>query len=141
MRKAWNKIKEFVSLILEVIKEAWFNIKYTIEKNLYALGKVLELSTPYIMWYLVIQLYKERGYFAIGGELFIPVLLFFVCGIIKKASNKKGKGYDVPVYSKRFTKEDGYEVTISEDDLQEVILYLNDVENYIEKRGLKKWES
>jgi len=142
MRRMWNKFIDFLALVLEVIKEVWFVVIYTIKSNLYVMGKMLEFSIPYIMWYLTISLYEERGQFAVGGEMFLPVLLFFICGVIRKASNKKGQGNEFPVANKRFTTEEEYgEVTISEDDIQEIILYLNDVENYIEKRGMQRRKS
>lgn len=142
MRKIWNKLKNFFALCREVLREMWFVVAYTVERNVYVVAKLIEISTPYIMWYLTISLYEERGYFAVGGEVFVPVALFFVCSVLKKLSNEKGQGYAIPVAKKRFTAEDDFgEVSISENDIHEIILYLNDVENYIEKRGLQKWDS
>lgn len=137
----WSKLKSFISLIGESLKEVWLIIAYTVERNLYVMSKIIEISTPYIMWYVTITLYKERGQFAIGGEVFLPVAILFLSNILRKLSNKRGQGYEIPTSKKRYTTEDDFgEVSISEDDLQEIILYLNDVENYIEKRGLKKWD-
>lgn len=142
MRKMVKVIKRVVELCLEVLNEAWLFMAYAVKRNIFIFCKMLEFSTPYIMWYLAISMHKERGYFSVGGELFIPPVFFFICGVLNKVSEESGQGYNFPVAKKRFTSEDDFgEVTITENDIPEVILYLNDVENYIEKRGMQRWGS
>lgn len=124
----------------EIMVELFWNINYFIESNLYNFGMLIEVGTPYIMWYIGISLYQERGYFGVGGELFLPLVLMIAANTLKKAANRKGKGNKLPVYKKRFTVEDEWgEVSIREQDIPEIILYLNDLENYIEKRGYSRW--
>ena len=140
MKRVGKVLKSLFVLIGAMIAEIYHAVVYFLKSNLYVFGQLIEIGTPYFMWYIVVEVYKERGYFAIGGEMFIPLFLFFISGVIKKLSNIHGTGYEIPVANKRFTIEEEYgEVTIAEEDIQEVILYLNDVENYIEKRGLNKW--
>lgn len=142
MRKIVKTIKKVIALCLEVLNEVWLFTAYALRRNVFIFCKMLEFSTPYIMWYLTISMHKERGYFAVGGELFIPLVLSFICSVLNKVSEESGQGYNFPVAKKRFTAEDDFgEVTISENDIPEIILYLNDVENYIEKRGVQRWES
>lgn len=135
MRTLWEAIKESITDLCCLVA-------YTVKSNIYILGTLIELSAPYIMWSVVINEYERRGCFTVGGEIFIPLVLFFFSSVMKRVANKGGYGNDVPVAKKRFTQEEEYgEITIREEDVQEVILYLNDVENYIEKKGLQKWES
>lgn len=137
----WNKLKEITGIVKEVIEEAIYTTMYTLKTNLYVFGKLIELSAPYIMWYITIMNYKQRGHFTVGGEIFLPVVILFTSSVLKKISNNSRNGYEIPVAKKRFTiNEDFGEITINEEDLQEVILYLYDVENYIEKRGLHRWK-
>lgn len=133
-------MKNIFKAIKEILLEIYYGVKFIVESNLYNLGVLIEISMPYIMWYVGIKEFQRRGYFAIGGELFIPLFLLLLSSILKKIANRKGKGYRLPIARKRFTieGEDG-EVSVAETDIQEIILYLNDVENYIEKRGWSKW--
>ena len=136
--KVIRMLKNVFEPIGELVSEFCFGLVYTIKKNVYVFGAMLELSSPYIMWYVAISLYDKRGYFAVGGEIFLPVVIFFLYSLLKKIANRNGKGNQIPVARKRFTKEDDWgEVSIAEEDIQEIILYLNDVENYIERKGLR----
>lgn len=142
MRKIIKTFVRTFDLLKEMCAEVGYYVSYFLRTNLYAMGAMLELSTPYILWYIVVNEYERRGYFAVGGEVFIPLFFFFVSSVLKRLANKSGKGNEIPVAKKRYTMEQEYgEVTILEEDIQEIILYLNDVENYIEKRGLQKWDS
>lgn len=134
-------MKNIFSIVGEAVYEIGCGIRYFFEVNLYNFGLIIEIAAPYIMYYLSAQLTLLRGKLAVGGEVFLPLVLMIFASFIKKCANKKGKGYRLPINRKRFTSEDEWgEVTISEDDIQEIILYLNDVENYIEKRGWNRWE-
>lgn len=140
MKNIFRVFKRFFGIIGEVVSDFLCGVIFFLESNLYNFGMLIDISTPYIMWYIGIALFQERGYFGVGGELFIPIALMFIATTFKKAANRRGKGYRVPVARKRFTVEDEYgEISIAEDDIQEIILYLNDVENYIEKRGWNRW--
>jgi hypothetical protein len=129
MRKLFDSIKE---LIVEIA----YGIIYVIEYNVYNAAILLQVLIPYIMLYIGIELFKVRGSFQIGGEILIPFFLMFISEILKKYANKNGNGYSVPIPYKRFTEEneDG-EVTIKQEEIQEVILYLSDVEKYLIKKG------
>jgi hypothetical protein len=141
MKNIFKALKRILNPIEEVIVEVVYAITFFLESNLYNFGLLIEIGTPYIMWYIGIITFQERGVFAVGGELFLPIGLMTIASILKKSANKRGKGYQVPVARKRFTSEDEYgEISIAEEDIQEIIIYLNDIENYIEKRGLNRWD-
>lgn len=140
MKNIFRVVKRFLELIGEVASDFICGVVFILESNLYNFGMLIDISTPYIMWYIGTALFQDRGRFAVGGELFLPIALMFIATVFKKSANRRGKGYRVPVARKRFTTEDEYgEISIAEDDIQEIILYLNDVENYIEKRGWNRW--
>lgn len=135
-------IKDIFSCLRGIVVNAALCVKLTIEKNLYSLGEILEIAIPYIMFMLIGDLVEVRGKFAIGGEIFLPVILLITSRIMKEIANKKGKGKEVPIARKRFTEEnENGIIEIKESDIQEIIIYLADVENYIERRGQsERWE-
>lgn len=64
------------------------------------------------------------------------VLIQFILYMTKKTLTKRGEGNDVPVPARRFTyvSDDG-EVSIDTARLQELLLYVGDLEDYLERKG------
>lgn len=124
-------------MLKQVVKEMCYGVRYTLLSNLYNFAELLLILLPYGMYFLGQWLYVERGYVAVGGEMFVPVLVLPLIYILKGVANKAGKGKAVPVPRERFTdvSEDG-EVTIRTDRTQELILYIADLEDYLERKGL-----
>lgn len=105
--------------------------------NLYNIYVLIEVACPYTMYYLGAMAYKEKGEFSWKTIcLLVPLIFYIVSDLIHRMANKANKGDMVPVPRKRFTEinEDGY--SINQDDLSEIILYLGEVEDYLEKRRL-----
>lgn len=89
------------------------------------------------MLFIGVKEYEVRGHFAIGGELFIPMLVFLVSWFLKSFADKIGKGEAPPVPSERFTTEDGDgEVSCEYSRMQEMLLFVNDYEKWLERKGL-----
>ena len=130
-------MKKFLRIILEIIAEAIKGISLFIANNLRNFANMLVLIAPYLMFFVGQAVYKERGYISVGGELFIPILFLIVVYIIRSFANKIGKGITIPVPSKRFTEvDDDGEVNIRQDRIQELILYVADLEDWLERKGL-----
>lgn len=124
-----NKI--FKNIIKE-IKEIFSQIGFFLETNLYAFADIAEFVIPFMMYFL-----GKNGYNEI--VLLLPFMLYFVLGIIKGMANKNGKGLAVPLPKERFTEVD-YEtgaVNMDADRLQELLLYIADLEDWFEKTGRK----
>lgn len=119
-------LKAFIEIILDTI----YGIGYFIKKNLRSFANILNLGCPYLM-YLYGFNSNEVGY-----EVFIPVIVMFVVYFLRSLANKLGTGDMVPIPVKRFTKEeeDG-EITVENSRIQELILYLADLEDYLERKG------
>lgn len=119
-----------------ISKAMWREIKYFVSINLRYLASLLDLVCPYGMYVLGQLLAKQRGYTAVGGEVFIPVAVLFITYYLREAANAMHKGSRIPVPEKRFTtvSEDG-EVSINQDRLQELILYVGDIEDWFERKG------
>lgn len=130
MRKFWN-------IICAIFANAWNNIVYFVENNLRNFAWVLDFLLPYLMYVMGQQVFEQRGHFSIGSEVTIPILVFAITSFIRAYANRIGKGQTLPTPNERFTEvdEDG-EVSIRNDRLQELILYIADLEDWLERKGL-----
>lgn len=92
---------------------------------------ILKASIPYMMYYFG-KYESNKMYW-----LFLPMVVWFVTIVLDRLAEKTGNGKNIPVPIKRFTEEDSDgEVSIEQSRLQEMILYVNDVENYLERHHL-----
>lgn len=129
--------KRFFKILRAILRELLNIIRYIISNSIYPISKLLVICLPYIMWYIGIQTYIDRGYFTIGGELFIPFIVFLISWFLRSFADKIGKGEAPPIPDKRFTTEDGDgEVSCEYERLQEMLLFVNDYEKWLERKGL-----
>lgn len=130
-------MKKFVRFTIEILIEALNGFSYIAKSNLRNLAWLLNLLTPFIMYFIGQHVVLNRGYFCVGGEIFIPILILFVIYFLRSMANKYRKGTTIPVPEERFTEvDDDGEVSIRNDRLQELILYLADLEDWLERKGL-----
>lgn len=105
----------------------------------YDLSNIINVFTPYIMLLVGEYVYSKRGNFTIGGEIFLPIVLLgiiFVLRMIGKNS-KEQKRNAIPVPMKRFTENKGHgEYNVEYARLEEMILYMADLEDYLESKDL-----
>ncbi len=126
---------------LRVAAEVAIDILQTIGmwllNNLRNFATILNILLPYLCLYVGQTVYQERGYFAVGGEIFIPVLTMLVIWYIRSFANKVGKGTTIPRPAKRFTEvsSDG-EINIPQERLEELIIYMADLEDWMERKRL-----
>lgn len=127
---------KLIRLIGEITFEFLLCILYFIEDNLRNFGHLVDMLLPYGMLFLGMYAYKVRGEFAVGAEFFLPLIVMLVSYYCRSAANKLGKGDTFPVPERRFTSddEDG-NPEIEVDRIQELILYIADVEEWLERRG------
>ena len=130
-------MKKFLRIIVEITIEALCAVGYFIKCNLRNFATILNIIVPYVMYFIGQMVAVERNGIAVGGELFVPVLFAILIFYFKSTANKLGKGTTIPLPNKRFTKiEDDGEVTIENKRVQELILYLADLEDWLERKGL-----
>lgn len=102
-----------------------------------SIGTFILWASPAMCIAAAIYAYSTRGYFAIGGEALLVVLLpglgFFLRSFADVRDNFES---GMPVPERRFTEEyeDG-RVDVDNDRLQEMILYVADVENWLDEHG------
>ena len=128
---------KILSITLEIVKDIIRNVVYFIESNLRNIANLLNCLLPYIMLFIGQYVYEERGKFAIGGEILIPLYIGLIIYFIKSYANKIGKGTTIPTPQKRFTTiDDDGEVSIENNRIQELILYVSDLEDWLERKGI-----
>lgn len=121
--------KRFIKRLLKIAT-------YTAKSSLKVIPTLLVLSAPYLGMYTVYAAYNSRGYFSVGSEVLIPVLPLLVARFFAAMAEEFRIGNDIPVPRKRFTTryKDGT-VNIDKADVQEMIVYQADLEDWMEKKG------
>lgn len=110
--------------------------------NIIIIINIFVLISLYMMLYLGAKLHYERQVFTLGGEFIIPPLIILISSFIKFIANNKIQGYKtLPVPIKRFTQSTLDEVTIDNRRVEEMLMYLNDLENWLEENGYLKYEN
>ena len=130
-------MKRFFSIMGAIIADAVQTVDYFITNNLRNFAWILSFILPYLMYIVGQNVYATRGYFGVGGELLLPIIFCMITYVLRSYANKIGKGTTIPVPKKRFTEVDDYgEVSIPNDRIQELILYVADLEDWLERKGL-----
>ena len=130
-----------MKIILEILRETVYNVKSFAIRTVINVARRMNIILPYVMYFIGQYVYRKRWVYSagytVGSELFIPAIVCVMAYFVKQYANKTGRGTTVPVPEKRFTdvSEDG-EVSIEHDRVQELILYVADVEDYLERKGL-----
>lgn len=126
-----------MNVIIDITYEVFCTVRYFIKNNLTTFANILNLILPYIMYFCGQEYAISRGKISVGGEIFFPLLFIIIIFYLKSIANKLGKGITIPLPEKRFTHVDDYgEVSIENKRIQELILYLADLEDWLEKRGM-----
>ena len=125
-------LKAFTSSILEL----YHQFKYFISINLKYLIKLIDISIPYIYAYISILLYRQRNNLIIGYEVLIPIIAYIILSILNNFLNKINRGNDIPVHRERFTTlNDNGNVSVDNSSVNDIILYLYDLEEYLKSKG------
>lgn len=125
-------LKAFRSSILEL----YHQFKYFISINIKYLIKLIDISIPYIYAYISILLYRERNNLIIGYEVLIPIIAYIILSVLNNFLNKINKGYDIPLPRERFTTlNDNGNVSVDNSSINDIILYLYDLEEYLKSKG------
>lgn len=127
---------ELFYIILEGFKRAFKATVYFIKHNLKKLSKGVLVALPFIMYYLGTRYGLSKN--GIAMWIIIPSLVFGLSAMIDWIAKNYENKVDLPVPPKRFTRvdEDG-EVTIETKRLQELIIWLSEYEDWLERKGIK----
>lgn len=101
-----------------------------INHSLSPLSKLIIWVTPIIMYWI------GRGYIKFDWWIILPLILICIASILRRVSNRMGKGDTFPVPKEKFTSvdEDG-NPSVGVHRIDELILYVADVEEWLQKNG------
>ena len=104
MKKKRSKWQIAKRVFRKMIHDLLFNLLVFMEKWL---PKLIDFSFPFFGLLLVVVMYEERGYFAIGGEWLLLVVLEFISSLLKRyvKQNRIYNELDLPIPAKRFTED------------------------------------
>ena len=115
-----------------------FKLIYCVTKDgLVTIKEALKNNLMYFESQRIYKIYGPSSEFIISWELVLPILFALVIYYVKSIANKLGKGITVPAPTKRFTEidEDGM-VSVDMNRIQELLLYMADLEDWLEKKGM-----
>lgn len=102
------------------------------------IGNVLLISGPFVMLLVGEYAYADRGYWAVGGEVILPFIFVIAGFALKSYARVSGTDHsDIPVPYRRFTNVDydSGQVDVEYDRVQEMILYMADLEDWFDRNG------
>lgn len=126
-----------VSEILKSVTREMFNtFIYVLSTSIYPMSRILVLILPYLMLLIGLMCYKVSGLGIKIVFLIIPLLVNLLAYLLKSLANRIGKGETPPIPNERFTSDDGDgEISVEHLRLQELILFVYDYEEWLERRG------
>ena len=105
--------------------------------KLLSIAKYIIKSLRFITVYIILLLSYLYGFKPLF--LAIPIIVWVITSVLNIYLNKKNLGDNIPVPNERFTEDVGDgEITIRNDRIQELILYTNDLENWLKEKGYTK---
>lgn len=127
-------IKKLIALTGEIIYDGIANVIDFLGNNLRNIARILEISLPFYMYYAGIN---SNGDYHIE-DISFAIIIILLNAYFRTLANKIGKGITIPIPDKRFTEVNDGEASIENDRVQELILYLADLEDWMERKGLLK---
>jgi len=127
-------MKRFTKALMKSIRSVYRRSWYALEKNLFGIGCMLEVLSFFIMS-LLVQRNVEQF---ILQAIFISVLP--VGKLLQMTANNLNVGCTMPMHTKKFTLCVDDEITANKKDLQEILIYLSQVEDYALRQGHKYQE-
>lgn len=102
------------------------------------IGNALLVSGPFVMLLVGEYAYADRGYWAVGGEVILPFIFVIAGFALKSYARVSGTDHsDIPVPYRRFTNVDydSGQVDVDYGRVQEMILYMADLEDWFDRNG------
>ena len=106
-------------------------IRFYIKHGSRPLGMLVGTVCPFVS---VLFCYNFKSLYL---SLLLSFIMISISVFLKVFADIVNAGKDIPIPYKRFTKDDEYDgVTVSKSDLDGMIVYMNDLENWLESQGL-----
>lgn len=126
-KKKYNKVSFAMSLTLQ---EMLKGLKYAIIEELDKIATIIQIVIP-----IVILKATDNIFVMLVLSILFTIFARYVKEVGYKLNNVTDRGFPIPVH--RFTKRDeqGF-IDIQNEDVEEALLYLCDVEDYLKRKGM-----
>ncbi len=117
------------------------SIRSFFRRNLNNFANVMIGVCPFLFLVIGELSYAKRGYLAMGGEM-LALAPFWVIliAVLKKCSKRQNVVDGMPVPSERFTEVNGDEVNVKYDRVNDLLLYVADLEDWLEREGYSGYD-
>lgn len=132
-RSKWYIAKK---VIKKMVKDLLYGFYVFVEKWL---PKLIDIMIPFMSLILGAATFEMRGQFSIGSEWGLVALLELISYLLKRYARQDRiyNEFDLPIPAKRFTQNvGGGEYQVDTERLQEMILYVADVEDWLKDNDL-----
>lgn len=130
-----------IKMFLKFCEELGRETLYVLDGSAKYVGNFVIVLCPYMMLAIGMAIGGQKGKVLLTDGLWwvllLPIVLLFLAKYVKYYADMIGKGDICPIPDQRFTEvdNDGM-VTVKYDRMQEMLLYVADVEDYLERKGL-----
>lgn len=116
-----------------VLCEMLYSFKYNVVKELDKIAVIIEIVIPVVLSQIYADITK-----LIIVSIVMTVIVHYITKVGKKLNNETYGDLPLPRYRMTKIDSDGFVSLIDQDDMQELILYMNEVEQYLTKKGKLK---
>lgn len=116
-----------------VLLEMLYSFKYNIVKELDKIAVIIEIAIPVVLSQIYADITK-----LIIVSIVMTVIVHYITKVGQKLNNETYGDLPLPRYRMTKIDSDGFVSLIDQDDLQELVLYMHEVEQYLTKKGKLK---
>lgn len=116
-----------------VLCEMLYSFKYNVVKELDKIAVIIEIAIPVVLSQIYADITK-----LIIVSIVMTVIVHYITKVGQKLNNETYGDLPLPRYRMTKIDSDGFVSLIDQDDMQELILYMNEVEQYLTKKGKMK---
>ena len=116
-----------------VLCEMLYSFRYNVVKELDKIAVIIEIAIPVVLSQIYADITK-----LIIVSIVMTVIVHYITKVGQKLNNETYGDLPLPRYRMTKIDSDGFVSLIDQDDMQELILYMNEVEQYLTKKGKLK---
>jgi hypothetical protein len=116
-----------------VLLEMLYSFKYNVVKELDKIAVIIEIAIPVVLSQIYADITK-----LIIVSIVMTVIVHYITKVGQKLNNETYGDLPLPRYRMTKIDSDGFVSLIDQDDLQELVLYMHEVEQYLTKKGKLK---
>lgn len=116
-----------------VLLEMLYSFKYNVVKELDKIAVIIEVAIPVVLSKMYADITK-----LIIVSIVMTVIVHYITKVGQKLNNETYGDLPLPRYRMTKIDSDGFVSMIDQDDLQELVLYMHEVEQYLTKKGKLK---